>query len=111
MLQKSAKINRTAFIALKNNKSTSTVYNPLGTLYFLKNDKKIEFSVVISGKAVPHAVDRNRIRRRLYSLVQKQKNPYFSGILFTAKNIQTFSYEETTIHFQNLMDKMQKNTK
>ncbi len=34
-------------------------------------DQKSKFGIVISAKTVPHAVDRNRIRRQTYSVIQK----------------------------------------
>ncbi len=111
MLDRVERLDRAQFTALKDNKKTHTVYNTLGTLYYKENPQNKGFSVVISGKAVKLAVDRNKIRRRIYTLVRNHKDLQILGILYTSKNINTLSYEEIKTHFQNLVAKIQKNTK
>lgn len=111
MLARAQKLDRAQFTALKDNTEVRTVYNTLGTLYYLENPENKGFSVVISGKAVKLAVDRNKIRRRIYTLVRNHKDLQIKGILYTSKNIGALSYEEINTHFQNLVAKMQKNTK
>jgi ribonuclease P protein component len=111
MLARAQKLDRAQFTALKDNKEIRTVYNTLGTLYYKENPQYTGFSVVISGKSVKLAVQRNKIRRRIYTMVRSQKDLQILGILYTSKNIGALSYEETTTHFQNLVAKMQKSTK
>ena len=111
MLARAQKLDRAQFTTLKDNKETRTVYNTLGTLYYLQNPQNKGFSVVISGKAVKLAVQRNKIRRRIYSIIRNQKDLQIRGILYTSKNIGTFSHEEINTHIQNLIAKMHKNTK
>jgi ribonuclease P protein component len=53
-----------------------TVRGPLMSLRYCANDKRQNYrlAVVVSKKVAKSAVDRNRIRRRLYEIVRQQAN-------------------------------------
>lgn len=82
-------------------------YNPIGTLKYTKS-KNLYFSVVISRKHLKTAVLRNKLRRRIYSILSRentQKPLFLKGILYTSAQAGTFSYADLTLHVQKLLQK------
>lgn len=94
MLPKKHRIVRTAFAQAAY---THAVHGESFSFKVAKTDAlKQKFSVVVSKKVASHAVDRNKIRRRAYRVLQKLLPRLTSGIqgVFMAKNgagTKTFS--------------------
>ena len=106
MLPSKERLNKQDFTLLSKDKSVLSVFNTLGTLKYRPNSKKA-FSIVISSKIAKKAVDRNRIKRRIYTLIQKSdKLAIFTGILYISKNTPGLSYEQTKDLFNNLIAKI-----
>ncbi len=78
----------------------------LFSLRFLKNPLNIaHFSVVVSKKVAKTAVARNKIRRRAYSILNKNvKNPYFI-MLFGKKGVEKATFKEVEADILNILQK------
>ncbi len=83
MLPKSKRLTTEEIESLSNGKS---VFGTLISMRAIKSDT-LKFAVSVSKKVVPLAVDRNRLRRRIYaalpSLIPEIKTPVF--IMFMPK--------------------------
>jgi ribonuclease P protein component len=92
MIPKKIRINRENFeIIMKKGRLLSL---PLFSVRFLKNPiKSSHFSVVVSKKVAKTAILRNKIKRRIYSILNKNqpKDPYFI-IFFAKKGIEKASF-------------------
>lgn len=73
----------------------------------LKNPlNSIHFSVVVAKKVAKTAVSRNKIRRRVYSILGKNiKNPYFI-ILFGKKGVEKATFVEVKEDIEKLVKKL-----
>jgi len=76
-------------------------------VYKKKDVPHTKYAVVVSGKIAKQAVLRNKVKRRVYSIIQKKANlskPYY--VVFIAKKgSPTLSFSETEIEIQTLLDK------
>ncbi len=91
MLPKQNRLTRTHFLQTLANKGLNVVYNRLGTLKYLPGSTQI--AVVTSSKAEKQAVSRNKLRRRIYSIIAAQK-PQIQGIVYVSKQSYGFTYSE-----------------
>ena len=83
-----------------------SVYNSIGTLKLIKT-KTVKYAVVTSSKQKKSAVERNKLRRRVYCILQEiaPPTPIF-GVLYISKNAYNFSYEEIKNNIKNLFEKI-----
>ena len=109
MLSKKERLSRVQFSEILTNKGILVVYNNLGTLKYV-NTATRALSVVTSGKHEKKAVSRNKLRRRVYSLFDKE-NRSIQGILYASKGAYLLSYGEIKRLFNELLNKTQKTTK
>lgn len=105
MLSKKKKVSRILFpVIIKESKS---IYSPLITLRFFqrksnsvlgkKTDKESKFSFVVSRKIIKDAVKRNRLKRRGYNIITKNKEnirDLFNCIFFFKKGAEKISFKE-----------------
>ena len=106
MLPSKERLNKQYFTLLSKDKGVLTVFNTLGTLKYKQSLKKA-FSIVISSKIAKKAVDRNKIKRRIYTLIRKDlKLNNFSGIIYISKNALGLNYEQTKELFFKLIEKV-----
>ncbi len=105
MVPKKQRINRETFDEIM--KKGRIVHSGLFSLRFLKNlEKSTHFSVVVSKKIAKTAVLRNKIRRRIYSILRKTiKNPYFV-ILFTKKGVEKAKFSEVKTEIEKIAEKL-----
>ena len=108
MLASSKRISRRDFKKILENKGIFVVYNKLGTLKYLPS-QSIMFAVVTSSKHERSAVVRNKVRRRIYSLVQELK-PSIQGVFYVAKSSYQLSFQETKDLIIDVFTKAQKRT-
>jgi ribonuclease P protein component len=93
MLKKAERLTVSDIEALSQGKS---VFGTLLSLRFTPSDRA-KFAVTVSKKVAPLAVDRNRIRRRAYSALEKVhgnlKNPVYA-MLMPKKEFITASFTD-----------------
>ncbi len=109
MLPSPERFSRQKFTEFLGNKGIFVVFNRLGTLKFLPS-AGTTFSVVTSSKAEKKAVIRNRLRRRIYAVVQSQK-PRIQGIVYVSKQSYSFSYDDIKTLTTDLLAKAHKASK
>lgn len=90
MLPSKERLPRREFKEILENKGLIVIFNKLGTLKYLPS-LKTKLSIITSGKHEKSAVKRNKLRRRLYTLFRGMK---VQGLLYTAKNAYTLSFDE-----------------
>ncbi len=117
MLPSQKRLSRNDFNLFLASKEIKTVFNQLGTLKYKKSPKNKthavsgQASIVISSKHEKRAVYRNKLKRRLYSLL----NTYFKAvsdqneyILYVSKQAPTLDYQELKTLFHELLKKTTK---
>jgi ribonuclease P protein component len=92
----------------------STVYSPLLSIRYEKNNKNdYRLAVVVSKKVDGHAVVRNRIRRRIYEIFRKQEklNNLPINVVVYAKNtdLATMPHEKLAGEIEGLTNKVIRN--
>lgn len=102
MLSKKERLSRNSFKTLLLDKTLSIVYNKLGTLKWIPGTP--HFSVIVSSRHEKSAVNRNTIRRRLYTIF-RQKKPSISAVLYLSKNSYSLTYEELKKNLHDLFKK------
>jgi len=104
MLSKANRLSRVEAEALKNGKSVFTTLLSLR----LVPATTLRFSVSVPKKVAPLAVDRNRLRRRCYgvieSLVPEVKKP-FKVMIFPKKALQTIPHRDLISEMRTLFVK------
>lgn len=105
MLQKKERLSRSAFKELLKKPELLVVYNPIGTLKFIPHTT-LSCSVVTSSRHEKRAVVRNRLRRRIYAIIQKE-HPTLCGILYVSKTSYALEYT----HLRDLLHDLLKKTK
>lgn len=110
MLPSNQRFKRQEFTNFLTNKGIFVVFNRLGTLKYLPSPTSRRFAVVTSSKHEKKAVSRNKLRRRVYSLVHSSPMPLV-GVLYTSKQSYTLTYDEIKNLFNDLYTKAQKTTK
>ncbi|HSE56874.1 MAG TPA: ribonuclease P protein component [Candidatus Paceibacterota bacterium] len=111
MLPKKNKLPRAAFSELLAQNPIS-VFNRVGTLKYIPHSGS--FSVVVSAKHCKRAVARNKVKRRVYSLIQVFKKEYttpLSGILYLSKHAYMMPFSELKILVQELLRRAYANSK
>ena len=94
-------------------KKGDTLKSRLLVARFRKNDKEHHrFSVIISNKVLPKAVDRNHIKQQLYEIIrlnydQFQQNAYFDILILPKKAIIGTTYSELETTLLKLLSKFQ----
>lgn len=106
MLPSKARFSRSQFSDFLAHKGISVVFNRLGTLKYLPSPST-QLSVVTSSKAAKKAVDRNKLRRRIYTAVSSSK-PLIQGIVYAAKQSYGFSHDEVKSLTLDLLAKASK---
>lgn len=109
MLPSQKRLNRQQFTTFISSPTIKVVFNRLGTLKYLIHSD-LGCSVVTSSKYEKKAVVRNKVRRRIYSLIAKEKIS-FSGVLYISKYGYTMEFAEITQLFNELVQKITKNTR
>lgn len=105
MLPSNERLSRTQFNQTLT-KGLISIYNHLGTLKYTKSlNRKI--SVVTSSKHEKKAVNRNKLRRRIYNLFKENKT-IINGIFYTSKSSYTLTYTEIKSLFYELIQKINK---
>jgi RNase P protein component len=107
MLPSSERLTRTQFPSNASHPPFQVVYNPLGTLKYLPFEG-IKVAVVTSSKHEKRAVVRNKIRRRLYTLMRGLSGIY---ILYVSKSSYTMEYKDIQRLWYELLAKHTKTTK
>lgn len=110
MIPKKNRINREDFgKLLKNGKFINS-----GTfsVRYLRNSLNLShFSVVVAKKVAPKAVSRNKIRRRIYSILNEwqktAKNPYFMAF-FAKKGAEGATFAETEAEIIKILKNVEK---
>lgn len=110
MLPSNQRFKRQEFTDFLLNKGIFVVFNRLGTLKYLPSPASRRFAVVTSSKHEKKAVSRNKLRRRVYSLVKALPVP-IEGVLYVSKQSYTLTYDEVKNLFNDLYTKAQKTTK
>lgn len=77
------------------------VMNQLLVARFRRNEveKHHRFSVLVSNNIAPHAVDRNRVRRRIYALLRQHYDrfplfPVFDVVILPKKSVLIASFQD-----------------
>jgi ribonuclease P protein component len=109
MLPSNKRFSRSEFSQFLTNKGIFVVFNRLGTLKYTIPSKITRFAVVTSSKNEKKAVSRNKLRRRVYSLVNSLSVP-LQGVLYVSKQSYTLTYDEVKSLFNDLYTKAQKTT-
>jgi ribonuclease P protein component len=104
MLPKKNRFTRALFEDFLATPGILTVYNKLGTLKYIPSGHKL--GVVTSSKHEKRAVNRNKLRRRVYEQF-KNANRQFSGILYASKASYTLEHKEIKELFNDLLRKAQ----
>ncbi len=108
MLAKKNRISRSEFLNLQK-ESLKKVFTDIGTFFYKKTEKKeIQWSVVISSKIYKKAVERNSLRRKIYTYIQKyNKKTPIVGYLIIGKKSITLSDDDM---YQIIYEFFKKNT-
>lgn len=88
-----------------------TIRKPLGSLVFVKNERGFtRFAVVVSKKVLKTAVDRNRVRRRVYETIRQNftKLPQSHDYIFIIhdKKVKDIPYSELEEFIASLIREM-----
>ncbi len=82
-----------------------TYYSPLFKAKYFQTGNPF-ISIVVSKKQLPHAVDRNRAKRRISSILQNQKSYSGTLVIIAHKNVLTIPFStlqnELDLLFQQL---------
>ncbi len=108
MLPSNKRLDRNLFRSLSESRILSTTFNRIGTLKYLKTLDNYRFSVVVSSKKEKSAVKRNKIKRRIYSLVRdyyKNNQNFVHAILFLSKDAYSMDFIDLNKHIYELLDK------
>ncbi len=108
MLPSKNRVNKTLFKEiLKNGRS---IHSPSFSFKYLNNPISTErqFSVVVSKKVLKRAVDRNLLKRRIYSILKEQLklNKPYSCVIWPKKEISKMSYAELSVLLLNELKKI-----
>jgi ribonuclease P protein component len=105
MLPKSKRLTTEEIESLSNGKS---VFGTLISMRAIKSDT-LKFAVSVSKKVAPLAVDRNRLRRKVYnslpSLISEIKSPAFIMIM-PKKEILTVSMDVLRLEIGTLLRRL-----
>jgi ribonuclease P protein component len=107
MIPKTSRISREDFEKVM--KKGGFLNSSFFTFRFLENPlKSTHFSVVVSKKIAKTAVSRNKIRRRVYSIIKKHtkelKKPYFITF-FAKKGVETAKFNEVEQDILKILEK------
>ncbi len=103
MLPKTNRLSRTQFTAFLASQKLYSAYNGLGTIKYSLSENG--FSVVTSGKHERRAVVRNKVRRRLYTLLSRLEN-VSGAVFYLSKQAYSFDWKQTQILFYDLVEKL-----
>jgi ribonuclease P protein component len=109
MLPKKSRFNRSGFSVFGTTPGIQTVFNRLGTLKYIPSTTT-QYGVVTSSKHEKLAVVRNRLRRRVYTLFGRLPLK-LQAVLFASKHAYTMEYAEVETLFNDLLSKIQKNSR
>ena len=67
--------------------------------------KETKFTCIIQKKRIKKAVDRNSVRRKIYSIIQtiRPKKPYFI-IMYPKQNVRTSNYSQIMTEIKSAFD-------
>ncbi|MFC1653692.1 ribonuclease P protein component [Patescibacteria group bacterium] len=111
MISKAYRLNRSDVEIVKT--SSKKERSPLFTLLYSPNKKNhCRFSVIVSKKIAKNATDRNRLKRKIYSILksdQKQNQEHFDVLIIPTKLIlqnprESFS-KELTVSLKKICQK------
>lgn len=107
MLPSTKRLTRLAFPSVLSDTSLMVVYNGLGTLKYLSATTR-KCAVITSSKHEKAAVRRNKMRRRIYTLMAD-----FPGVAIFYASKQSYGMEYSQIKhlWYDLVAKTQKTTK
>ncbi len=106
MLPSTKRLTRRQVSSLLETPGLKVVFNRLGTLKYIKTTQdKTAFTVVTGSKHQKRAVLRNKIRRQLYTLFDKNEKIAFIGILYVSKQVYDMSYIELKTNLDALVQK------
>ncbi len=106
MLKKSHRLNRVEFAHLLTygRRVSGTGFS----LLYTTGNKEAKFSVVVGKKTAKKAVERNRLRRRVYAVCkeyeQQHENPHVA--IFVYKNVKEMTYSELQNTLHSLFKRM-----
>lgn len=110
MLPSNKRLSRSQITSLLLNQGLKVVFNRIGTLKYIQNLENQGFSVVTGSKSQKKAVLRNKLRRQIYTIFNKNKDiSPIQGILYTSKQAYDMSYEDLSLNFHALLQKTAKN--
>lgn len=107
MLPSNERLTRHQFPLLLANPSLLVVYNQLGTFKYITTEFR-KYAVITSSKHEKKAVVRNKLRRRVYTLMGQAP---FGGILYVSKQAYMMDFDQITILWHALLAKAHKTTK
>lgn len=104
MLKKSEKLSKKDFSVISNKKILRGQYLDIG--YLLSSKTKV--AVVVSKKISKRAVDRNKIKRKVFNIFKeiKLKNNYFI-VFYPKKETLYLPYEKLKLSILEMSDKIQ----
>lgn len=104
MISKAYRISKNDFELIK--KKGFPVHGSLFSLRYVKNpENTTHFSVVVSKKVAKSAVLRNKIRRRVYSIVSKTPKKPYKIAFFAKKGAEKLTFKETEQDILKLLEK------
>ena len=109
MLPSTTRLSRSQVTSLLIHTDVKVVFNRLGTLKYVNSLENKGFTVVTGSKNQKKAVLRNKVRRQLYTLFNKNKDISLQGILYVSKQVYDMSYTELDQNLNALLQKTQKN--
>lgn len=98
----------TTSIFTKVLKEGGVLHSPLLSLFAMKSSGVSRFSVSVPKKVVASAVGRNKIRRRVYSLLKGLKTrilPGIHGVLVMKKGSEKLSFDELGAEIEKIFVK------
>ncbi|MEO5646295.1 MAG: ribonuclease P protein component [Candidatus Paceibacterota bacterium] len=105
MLPSVKRLSRNNVNSLLLHSGLKVVFNRLGTLKYVNSLENAAFTVVTGAKNQKKAVLRNKVRRQLYTLFNKNKDISFIGILYVSKQVYDMSYMELKTNLDALVKK------
>ncbi len=83
-----------------------TYYSPLFRAKFFASDTTFH-TVVITKKQLPHAVDRNRVRRRITHALKSFSLPLGTLVILASKDILTVPYKQLLSELDKCLSQFQ----
>lgn len=106
MIAKKNKLSRKDFLVCS--KSTNLLFSPLFSLKYKINNLEFgRWSVVVSKKLSKKAVERNKIKRRVYEVLAKHLLVYkIDGIIYPKPAVLNLDYEKLSFEIDSLVSKI-----